>query len=136
MRKKKTMKNIFNLLIVCVILIKSSVLANDRSQGRNDSCGVSRSKSGLIVYGVDFPRGSFPWIVALMHQGWSPPKYFCGGTLISKNFVISGILILFSLMKETNIVIFNFQPHIAFFKNIRTKKLHLVTLLQFSVLTT
>lgn len=35
-------------------------------------------------------RTIFPWIVALAHIGTQQRKIFCGGTLISKSFVLSG----------------------------------------------
>lgn len=37
-------------------------------------------------------RHVFPWIVALMHKEAKVAKKICSGTLISKDFVISGKL--------------------------------------------
>lgn len=59
-------------------------------QTRQNACGMSLKETGLIVQGKDFTCGTFPWIVALMYIEKKPPEYFCGGTLISENFVISG----------------------------------------------
>lgn len=81
-------RNIFIAITVFVLVAESAAL-NKRTQKSVDTCGVSEGELGLIVRGQSFPRGTFPWIVALMHTGTRPPKYFCGGTLISKNFVIS-----------------------------------------------
>lgn len=55
-----------------------------------DNCGVAKINRGLIVGGRTFSRGKFPWIVALMNIRIRPAQYFCGGTLISSDFVISG----------------------------------------------
>lgn len=87
---KKMMRNIFTVIVVCVIMSESSLLTVNRTLGNVKSCGASISKSGLIVHGENFPRGAFPWIVALMHTGFNPPTFICSGTLISKKIVISG----------------------------------------------
>lgn len=83
-------RNIFNTIVVCLILEEVSLSKINGPIRHIENCGVSGSKSGLIVHGEDFPRGTYPWIVALMHTGFESPKYFCAGSLISKNFVISG----------------------------------------------
>lgn len=70
-----------------------SVLPINRSPRSVHTCGVSKTPLPLIVGGQNFTRGAFPWIVALLHTGWTPPKFFCGGTLISKTFVITGNLL-------------------------------------------
>lgn len=49
-----------------------------------------RESSG-IAGGQSFVRGDYPWIVALSFvEGLEKPIYFCGGSLISSTFVISG----------------------------------------------
>lgn len=68
------------LLIFCVLNI--FVIVN--------TCGVPKHKTGLIVNGQSFSRGDYPWIVALVYTTTSPPSFFCGGTIISSTFVISG----------------------------------------------
>lgn len=85
------MKKIILITIaVCVVVAHSSV----RSQRIADTCGVRReianSISNRIIHGQDFERGTFPWIVALMYTGGIQARFFCGASLISKTFVISG----------------------------------------------
>lgn len=84
------MRNILLVIALLAISADSSLLVNNRPSRSAETCGVQKIRSGLIVRGQDFSRGAFPWIVALMHTGTRPPKFFCGGTLISKTFVISG----------------------------------------------
>lgn len=44
-----------------------------------------------IVNGQAFERGAYPWIVALLYQEEGmTPKYFCGATVLSSSFIISG----------------------------------------------
>lgn len=93
---KLKMKTVFIVIVICVHSIASSSEVLNRSLRSVDDCGVPKIKTGLIVQGQSFPRGSYPWIVALMHQGFKPPRFFCGGTLISNVFVISGIFSSFS----------------------------------------
>lgn len=88
------MKIFLILMALCAITEESSITAFHRVRRSADTCGVPNNDSGLIIRGKTFPRGTYPWIVALMHTGFSPPKYFCGGTLISATFVISGSLFL------------------------------------------
>lgn len=79
-----------------VTLAESSVPTLSRTRRSSDTCGVAKGKISLIVQGQYFPRGTFPWIVALMYTETRPPSFFCAGTLISKTFVITGNL--FSLI--------------------------------------
>lgn len=63
----------------------------ETSQENKNTCGVSQVYTGLIYQGHSFLHGAYPWIVALKKK--SPhylPKFFCGGTIISSNFVLSG----------------------------------------------
>lgn len=57
---------------------------------QNVTCGISKGPSGFIVRGQKILRGDFPWAVALLYAGNVPPSFFCGGTLISDTFVVSG----------------------------------------------
>lgn len=81
--------NAFVVIILFAIVRDSSTVTN-RSRENADTCGISINETGSIDQGQNFARGSFPWIVALMHAGYTTPKLFCGGTLISKTFVITG----------------------------------------------
>lgn len=87
----KMIRSVFIVIVCTALVAESSYLAINRSSKKAESCGVPTSSMGLIVRGQSFPRGSFPWIVALLHTDFSPPRFFCGGTLISKSFVISGM---------------------------------------------
>lgn len=89
-RKETIMRNVFAVIIICAVVAESFALELNRLQRSVDTCGKSKIKTGLIVRGRNFSRGTFPWIVALSYKGFGPPKFFCGGTLISKTFVISG----------------------------------------------
>ncbi|XP_070489969.1 uncharacterized protein [Chironomus tepperi] len=52
----------------------------------SNSCGKAITGVGNIVGGMHIPRGSFPWIAALV---FSTGNYFCGGTLISNRKVLT-----------------------------------------------
>jgi secreted trypsin-like serine protease len=52
----------------------------------NGSCG-DRSGFRATIYGGDeAQKGLWPWITAFTYKG----KYFCGGSLISNQHVLSG----------------------------------------------
>lgn len=87
-----TMTYVFIVIAICALYADTSALSISRSRRKAEICGVPKIKTGLIVRGQNFPRGSFPWIVALMDKRWEIPIFFCAGTLISKTFVISGNL--------------------------------------------
>lgn len=91
LQEYKMLKNMI-IIFLLVIIPQISFATRNRLHRQTDTCGVPKIEMGMIVQGQDFIRGSLPWIVALMHLGFSPPAFFCGGTLISKNFVISGNL--------------------------------------------
>lgn len=79
------------ICLFVIISMSASVFgrsSENRTRRSSGSCGVAIRPSGFIVHGQDFPRGDFPWIVALMHKS-RPPSFFCSGTLISSSFVIS-----------------------------------------------
>lgn len=68
----------------------ASSLNQTRSKRNNDVCGVPTQSSSLVVNGVDFQRGTWPWMVPLMDRTTSPPKLFCGGVLVTKTKVLTG----------------------------------------------
>lgn len=91
LKMNTTMRNIF--LLICVFAAVAVVHGNAKSMRLRRSthtCGVPKRISGLIIRGQSFSRGSFPWIVALLYKQTEPPSFFCGGTLISSTFVLSG----------------------------------------------
>lgn len=53
-------------------------------------CGKKTRNSGFVVFGNQFKHGDFPWIVALKYTGRNPATFFCGGTLVSLQHVITG----------------------------------------------
>lgn len=63
------------------------------------------------MHGDQFKRGDFPWIVALLYTGFSPPSYFCGGSLISSRHVVTGKIFQFFIDDKPQIIFF--KPHIA-----------------------
>lgn len=80
----------FLILIVSHAIDASAIITN-RFQRSTDTCGVPVKISGYVYYGRRFSRGDFPWIVALMTTKYTQQlDYFCGGSLISKTFVVSG----------------------------------------------
>lgn len=91
MKTRAMIRNIFTAIAFFAI-VENSYTMIDRYRRISDTCGVPKIEMGLIIRGQDFQRGSFPWIVALTHLDYEPPKFFCAGTLISKTFVISGKL--------------------------------------------
>lgn len=79
------MKLVFNHVFFLV-----SVFALSFFVEAEDTCGIPKINTGLIVHGQSFSRGNFPWIVALMYTKVQPPIFFCAGTIISPTFVTSG----------------------------------------------
>lgn len=73
------------VLLICVTT--NFVVVNSN---QSVACGISKGSSGFIVRGQKISRGDFPWAVALLFTGNVPPSFFCGGTLISETFVVSG----------------------------------------------
>lgn len=91
LKMKSTTKNIFVLICVFAIFAVAHGKAESiRLKRSSQTCGVSKLNFGLIVKEQSFSRGSFPWIVALMYTATEPASFFCGGTLISTTFVVSG----------------------------------------------
>lgn len=80
------MKLLHKKLFLLVWVIKLAIVESNQ----NVTCGISKGPSGFVVRGQKFSRGDFPWTVALLFVGNDPPKFFCGGTLISATFVVTG----------------------------------------------
>lgn len=76
-------RNIF--VLICVFAIVAVVYA------KVQSCGVPKRGTGFVLGGQTFKRGDYPWLVALMLLK-NPPQFFCGGTIISSSFVLTGKL--------------------------------------------
>ena len=67
------------LILACGVKFSSS----------NQVCGVPAKGDGLIHHGNNFPRGKWPWTVALMQQTNNGSVFICAGTLISKTKVLT-----------------------------------------------
>lgn len=74
-----------------IFLFAKQTKVNATEHKENSICGIPFIVKGFVVRGNDFDRGSFPWMVALMYSNDDEvPRYFCGGSLISKNHVVTG----------------------------------------------
>lgn len=82
-------RKLFIMIAMCTVV--SSGLEANQPELTADICGVAQSKTDLAVHGQDLTRGTFPWIVALMHIDNKTLNFFCGGTIISRTFVITGM---------------------------------------------
>lgn len=80
----------FIRILFLLVTVNSEKAFAVRMKRNTETCGVAKVSSGFIVRGENFARGNFPWIVALTYIKEQPPIFFCGGTIISSNFVISG----------------------------------------------
>ncbi|XP_055587089.1 serine protease easter-like [Uranotaenia lowii] len=80
------MKILRTLLLLALVGVSALVRAEDNYQ-----CGVPRARTQfLIVRGEDARHGFWPWHVALwLRQRDNTERYSCGGTLISKKFVLT-----------------------------------------------
>lgn len=83
-------------VIILLIVLAGFITAFDgnlqRFKRQNQNCGIpSIFGRGLVYKGESFQRGSWPWMVALMHRSSAKPsKFFCGGTLVSDKKVLTG----------------------------------------------
>lgn len=82
----------------------------------DESCGRRKVvHTELIVHGQPTKSGDWPWHVALFTVQGNIVKYICGGTLLSKTLVLTGILYYILITKcvliHRNISIFT--PFIA-----------------------
>lgn len=84
------MKNI--LIVIVAFAVASCSVKVIKPQSYNATSEISEYNLRLIAVARNRAKYSFPWMVALMHTKNSQPKFFCGATLISKTFVISGDL--------------------------------------------
>lgn len=79
---------ISKVVFVIVFMMTSSLI---RAQRKLESCGVSRVKSNASIDSIgDFSRGTWPWIVAILEKMQSSDDYFCTGTFILENKVLTG----------------------------------------------
>lgn len=77
------MKNCaFILFVICVF--KSVV---------SEKCGVRKTLVATLYNGDEAEKGEFPWMVAFIHK--SKGNFFCAGSLISAQHVLSGEIMNF-----------------------------------------
>jgi hypothetical protein len=64
----------------------------ERFKRQNSVCGVASPSARSLIDGSEtFSRGSWPWMVALMHKTPAKPlKFFCSGTLVTNRKVVTG----------------------------------------------
>lgn len=82
---KLAIVNIF--ILICVSAIECANTSSVPGEFEQNTA----SSSGFSSRGQDITIGEFPWIVALMQTKVQPASYFCGGTLVSTTFVLSGM---------------------------------------------
>ena len=86
------------ILIICVgsaIQCEKLLSFRDKRYFKTNQCGLQFQSIGFVVGGVGFKRGDFPWMAALMYKSDDkPPAYYCAGTLMSVQHVLTGELIL------------------------------------------
>ena len=90
------------MFLKCLVILVSLSVAFETVNGNNatlkrvrrnnGACGIPSQSTSLIIRGNDFPRGTWPWMVALMQKATSPPRLFCGGVLVSSTKILTGKL--------------------------------------------
>lgn len=70
--------------VVALFLLESLRLSPVNTENQ---CGIKGLSSGLIVGGKVSKRNDWPWIAALFNV--QTERFFCGGTIISKNHVLT-----------------------------------------------
>lgn len=80
------------VLINCVSLIDLNNTSDiSRAKRQNVACGVSSKKDvALIINGEEFAKGTWPWMVAMFKKTNAKEEFFCGGTMVSTDKVITG----------------------------------------------
>lgn len=54
------------------------------------TCGQNENSVSLISGGDTFPRGEWPYTLALFYVGDKGAEFMCGGTIISKTTMLTG----------------------------------------------
>lgn len=67
----------------------SALFKRSRRDVYNGDCGTHSAASGLILNGTKSVKGFWPWKVALFQKDSKTTKFFCGGVIISRTFVIT-----------------------------------------------
>ncbi|XP_026488554.2 CLIP domain-containing serine protease HP8-like [Vanessa tameamea] len=65
-------------------------IANTLNSGPQENCGVPKNRLGKVATRRDVTKpGDWPWHAAIYRYDETVSKYICGGTLISKNFILT-----------------------------------------------
>lgn len=79
------LKKVFLLFIF--VIIASSIERSRTPKSIEFQCGRKGSSSGLSIGGKVTKKNDWPWVAALINP--STQKFFCGGSIISKNHVLT-----------------------------------------------
>lgn len=71
-----------------VFLLTLTILQTAFKNAASEICGQRSGLTGTIFGGVEVKKNSWPWIVALFNR--PKEKFFCAGSLISQNHILSG----------------------------------------------
>lgn len=85
------MNSLINMKILTVVIFTSCIFSDVLSE----DCGVRKAFQATIVHGEAADKGEFPWMVAFYHK--LRGNFFCAGSLISKQNVLSGEFTIFLL---------------------------------------
>ncbi|XP_046972648.1 chymotrypsinogen A-like isoform X2 [Vanessa cardui] len=65
-------------------------IANTLNSGPQKNCGVAKNRLGKMATRRNVTKpGDWPWHAAIYRYDETASKYICGGTLISKNFILT-----------------------------------------------
>lgn len=89
----ETLNNVqcLSVLVVVLISISSYTLTTVHSQDISVECGTINIAKELIIEGNQTLKGFWPFSVAIVEVQEHRP--FCGGTLISRKHVLTGMMI-------------------------------------------
>jgi secreted trypsin-like serine protease len=74
--------------VVTLLVFLITFLATANGQ----DCGRVRVTEGLVIGSEYAVRGQWPWLVPLLKN--DSDKFFCGSTIISENFLLTGKILL------------------------------------------
>lgn len=64
------------------------------------NCGIGGGLTGLVVNGTKSTKGQWPWLVALFDI--QSNEFFCGGSLINDQMIITVNLTIFIVLQYYN----------------------------------
>lgn len=69
--------------------IKCETIGNNNYLSNDKHCGIINIEQSYVKGGQKVQRGKWPWLVAIKHDN----EFICGGVLISKHQVLTGLII-------------------------------------------